>query len=301
MAPISTIRRSTALPLLSKLRFQRRDARPRRGFFYGSEFNDATIDRVAASITDPSLATLRSTATSLTAPISTMNARPFCGFFYGSDLDDATLERVAASSMVPISTTRHRHAASFTAPISTTRRSTASRLLLRLRFRRRQAQPRCGFFYGSSFKDATLDRAAASFTAPISTTLDRSTASLRLRFPRRDPQPRRDPRPRRGFFYDQHLTAATLRLRVDALLLACGSACFGSATSSGRSPARMRQRLLQLYGFSEALLLACGTMSTSLTFYQVPASSNEDLPHNQCSVTIKMRTSLTISAPALSA
>ena len=90
-APISTTRRLIASRLLHgsdfnatlgrsrlllRLRSQRRDARRRRGFFYGSEFIDATIDRVAASITDPSSATRRSTATSPTAPISTLDIIP---------------------------------------------------------------------------------------------------------------------------------------------------------------------------------------------------------------------------------
>ena len=112
---------------------------------------------------------------------------------YGSNFNDATLDRVAASPRLRFQRDARPVATSFTAPISTTRRSTASRLLLRLRSRRLDARPRCGFFQSSDFNDATLDRVAASFTAPSSMTR-RSTASrllLRIQVWRRYARPRR--------------------------------------------------------------------------------------------------------------
>ena len=127
---------------------------------------------------------------------------------YGSDFNDATLDRVAASPRLRFQRDARPVATSFTAPISTTRRSTASRLLLRLRSRRRDSRTRRSFFYGSDFDDATsargifygsdfddamLDRVAASFTAPSSMTR-RSTASrllLRIQVWRRYARPRR--------------------------------------------------------------------------------------------------------------
>ena len=61
-------------------------------------------------------------------------------------------------------------------------------------------------------------------------------------------------------------SASALRLRADARLPAYGRVCFGSATSRGRSAARVRLRLLPLCNFARTL--ACSIQPHLLQFYE---------------------------------